>query len=234
MKTFKHKGGGGDMFYGLATMKALGGGELHLDFDVEKKFNKSLLEAQPYIKKLVYHSIVEKKWNKFKVDYNLDLFREQPFNGGYTILECHRMAFGLDFDITRPWLFGVKPKRVADIIINDTGKLRWEGITVDWEQLRGYEDRAVFVGLDLEYNNFCRDRNYKIPHYKIKDAMEFAQIIAGSKLYLGNESTGLAIAEGLKHPRVADLYIGKSKQTPKGINGHSVLSKKLLRRYLNA
>jgi hypothetical protein len=233
MVTFKHGGGGGDMIYGLATMYHLGGGVLMLNIDAQKKFYRSLLEAQPYIKILEYYSFTSKDWKKIKVDYNLDLFREQPFNGGYTILECHRMAFSLNFDLTKPWLFNIDPKYVADIIINDTGKIRWEGVTVDWEQLRGYEGRAVFVGLDGEYNNFCRDRKYKLPHYKIKDSMEFAQIIKGSKLYLGNQSTGLAIAEGLKHPRVADLYIGKSKQTPKGTNGHSILTKKLLRRYVD-
>jgi hypothetical protein len=233
MKTFKHGGGGGDMIYGLATMKALGGGVLHLNLDYAKLFYKRLVEAQPYVKKAIHCRFTNKQWKKVKVDYNLDLFRNQPFNSGYTIMECHRMAFGLDFDLTKPWLSNIEPKHVTDIVINDTGKLRWEGVTVDWEQLRGYEDRAVFVGLDIEYENFCKNRNYKLPHYKIKDAIHFAQIIAGSKLYLGNQSTGLAIAEGLKHPRVADLYLGKSKQTPKGKNGHSELTKKLLRRYVD-
>jgi len=233
VKTFKHRGGGGDMLYGLATMKNLGGGVIHLNMDSERKFYKPLLEVQPYVKEIIYYAMDINKWLNFKVDYDLDLFRGQPFNGGYTILECHAMAFGLNFDLTVPWISNVEPKPVADIVINDTGKIRWEGVTVDWEQLRGYEDRAVFIGLAGEYDNFCKNRNYELPHYKIKDAMDFAQIIKGSKLYLGNQSTGLAIAEGLKHPRVADLYLGKSKQYPKGDNGHWELKKDLIERYLN-
>jgi len=232
VKTFKHGGGGGDMIYGLATMKALGGGVLHLNIDFQKKFYKKLLESQDYINELIYHQFNADKWRRFLVDCDLDLFRKQPFNGGYTILECHRMAFNLDFDLTEPWLFNVNPNHVADIIVNDTGKLRWEGITVNWKHLKEFADRAVFVGLPNEYSNFCRDR-FDIRHYPIKDAYHFAQIIKGSKLYLGNQSTGLAIAEGLKHPRVADLYLGKSKQYPKGDNGHYKLSKELIRRYLN-
>jgi len=232
VKTFKHSGGGGDMIYGLATMYNLGEGILNLNIDADRRFFQSLLEAQSYIQELIYYAMLAKKWSTFEVTHNLDLFRQQPFNE-YTILECHAMAFNLKFDLTEPWIFNVEPKHVADIVINDTGKLRWEGVTVDWEQLRGFEDRAVFVGLDHEYKNFCRDRRYDIPHYKIKDAMEFAQIIKGSKLYLGNQSTGLAIAEGLKVPRVADLYLGRSKQFPKGENGHWDLSKALIRRYLD-
>jgi hypothetical protein len=233
VKTFKHGGGGGDMIYGLATMRALGGGILFLNIDAERKFYKRLLEAQPYITKLMYYSLDSKEWKMFKVDYDLDLFRYQPFNNGYTILECHAMAMKKRFNLENPWLFNIEPLHVADIVINDTGKLRWEGVTVDWEELRGYEKKAVFVGLDVEHNNFCKNRNYEVSHYKIKDAMHFAQVIAGSKLYLGNQSTGLAIAEGLKHPRVADLYLGKSKQYPKGKTGHWELKKELIERYLN-
>jgi hypothetical protein len=232
-KTFKHRGGGGDMIYGLATMYNLGGGVIHLNMDAEIQFYKALLDAQPYVQNVVYSPMNINKWEKFEVTYNLDLFRGQPFNS-ITILECHARAFNLKFDLTHHWLFNVKRKHIADIIINDTGKIRWEGITVKWEELRGFEDRAVFVGLDGEYNNFCENRKYDIKRYKIKDAMEFAQIIKGSKLYIGNQSTGLAIAEGLKVPRVADLYLGNSKQYPKGKNGHWELSKKLIRGYLDA
>jgi len=232
MKTFKHGGAGGDMLYGMSVMYRLGGGKLYLRFDREKKFYYDLLISQPYINEIEYHVIHQDAWSDFPVDYNLDLFRKQPFNDGYTLVECHMMAMKMKFDLTKPWFF-VEPKHIADIVINDTGKIRWEGITVDWDQLRGFEDRCIFIGLDGEYKNFVRDRGYNVQHYKIKDANEFAQIIKGSKLYLGNQSTGLALAEGLKHPRVADLYLGKSKQYPKGENGHYKLTKKLIERYLN-
>jgi hypothetical protein len=225
IKTFIHSGGGGDMLYGLATMYNLGGGKIFINMDHQSKFYKSLLDQQPYIKEIVYGK-------PSKVDYDLDLFRKQPFNR-FTLLECHAMAFNLKFDLTKPWLFNIEPKHVADIVINDTGKLRWEGITLDWEQLRDFETRAVYVGLPHEYSNFCRDRKYNIPRVEIEDALDFARIIKGAKLYIGNQSTGLALAEGMKTPRFADLYLGNSKQYPKGKNGHYKISKKLIRRYLN-
>jgi len=225
MKTFKHSGGGGDMLYGLATMFHLGGGKLFLNLDHLPKFYKTLLEKQPYIDEVIYGI-------KGKVDYDLDLFRQQNFYR-FTILECHAMAFKLKFDFTKPWLFNIKPKHVADIVINDTGKLRWEGVTLDWEQLRGFEDRAVYIGLPHEYKNFCRDRNLNIPRVEIKNALDFARIIKGSKLYVCNQSTGLSLAEGMKVPRCADLYLGRSKQYPKGENGHYKITKELIKRYLN-
>lgn len=232
MKTFKHGGAGGDMIYGLSCMYHLGGGKLHLRFDGGRKFYYDLLKSQPYIKEIEHHTTHQDNWLKFPVDYNLDLFRRQPFNSGYTLVECHMMAMKIKFDLTKPWLF-VKPKYVADIVINDTGKIRWEGITVDWNCVKEFEDKCIFIGLEGEYKTFVRDRGLKIKYFKIKDANDFAQVIKGSKLYLGNQSTGLALAEGLKHPRVADLYLGKSKQYPKGENGHYKLSVDLIRRYLN-
>lgn len=234
MKTFKHGGGGGDMIYSLATMKYLGGGELHLNIDHDKKFYKKLLEVQPYIKKVIYYRLQAKEWKKVKVDYDLDKFREQPFHK-FTILECHAMAFGIEnkIDFTAPWLFNIEKHYVNDIIINDTGKLRWEGVTVDWNHLLGFYERCCFIGLDIEYKNFIRDRKMELGRYYIEDAYDFASAILGSKLYIGNQSTGLAIAEGLKVPRVADLYLGKSKQYPKGEHGYYKLDKELIRRYIN-
>lgn len=231
MKNFKHGGGGGDMLYGLATMKQLGGGILNLNIDNSKKFYRSLLEKQSYIKKLIYHQVSASKWKKFNVDYNLDLFREQPFNGGYTILECHAMAFNLKFNFTLPWIENIESKSISEIIINDTGELRWPGNTLNWEKLEKYKKRCVFIGLKHEYHNFIRDR-FKVDFYEIKDALEFTQIIKGSKVYVGNQSTGLALAEGIKANRFADLYIGKSKQYPKGENGHYEFDIKLLEKYL--
>ena len=223
MKTFKHGGGGGDMLYGLSTMKVLGGGELYLRIDIVKKFYKTLLESQSYIESLVYSS------NPPNVDYDLDLFRQQHFNE-FTLIECHAKAFNLKFDFTLPWL-QVDSKPISEIVINDTGRLRWGGCTIDWSQLNKYKEKCVFIGLKHEYENFIRDRMY-VDFYEIKDCLEFAQIIKGSKLYVGNQSTGLALAEGLKVNRIADLYEGRSKQYPYGENGHYKLSTDLIEKYL--
>lgn len=223
MKTFKHSGGGGDMLYGLATMFHLGGGKLFLNLDQLPKFYKTLLEKQPYIDEVIYGI-------KGKVDYDLDLFREQNHNK-FTLLECHAMAFNLKIDFTKPWLFNIEPKHVADIVINDTGKLRFPGTTLDWGALKGFADRALFMGWSHEHENFCRDR-FEVPFLDIENALEFARIIKGSKLYVCNQSTGLSLAEGMKVPRCADLYVG-AKQYPYGDNGHYKITKELIGRYLN-
>jgi len=228
-KTFKHVGGGGDMIYGLATMKELGGGILHLNSSQGGYF-ESLLLKQPYVKEIVNHAFVYADWQKLEVDFNLDRFREIDHNI-YTILECHAIAFNVEIEYTDPWLFNIEPMYVADIVINDTGKARFPGNSVNWNLLKPYADRCVFLGEDSEYKEFCNNR-FELRRYCLSEALEFARIIKGSKLYVANQSSGLAMAEGMKHPRVADLYYGWAKQFPFGFNGHCKLTKKIIEKYL--
>lgn len=228
-KTFKHGGGGGDMIYGLATMRQLGGGELHMNAGSSEYFD-TLLRLQPYVKGIVYHRFVYADWVAFQVDLNLDRFREQD-HCTYPIIECHRRAFNLDFDLTEPWLFNVEPNHIADIVINDTGNARFPGDTVDWNLLKPYVDRCVFLGVDQEYEEFCNKR-FEVRRYILREALEFAQIIKGSKLYVCNQSSGLAMAEGMKHPRVADLYYGPAKQYPFGEHGYYKLTDEIIQKYL--
>jgi hypothetical protein len=228
-KTFKHVGGGGDMIYGLATMRQLGGGILHLNSSWPSFF-ESLLLLQPYVTKIEYHLFLYQQWQELQVDYNLDLFREINHNT-FPVVECHRLAFNLDFDLTEPWLFNVEPKHVADIVINDTGNARFPGDTVEWSLLKPYVDRCVFIGVDQEYEEFEKNK-FKVKRHILTTALEFAQIIKGSKLYVANQSCGLAMAEGMKHPRVADLYYGPAKQYPYGDNGYYELTTELIEKYL--
>ena len=73
--TFKHSGKLGDIIYSLPTIRALGGGVLHLAECPELKFGSReigailpLLRVQPYIRGV-------KIWDGTPVDYDLDSFR---------------------------------------------------------------------------------------------------------------------------------------------------------------
>lgn len=228
-KTFKHVGGGGDMIYGLATMMHLGGGVLHLNSSAPSYY-ESLLKKQPYIKGIEYHQLVYNDWQNLEVDFNLDKFREFDHNV-YTVFECHVKAFNLQFEFTDPWLFNIEPFHVADIVINDTGAARFPGNSLDWSVLKPYADRCVFLGEKSEYDEFCAKR-FELRKFDLREALEFAQVIKGSKMYVANQSSGLAMAEGMKHPRFADLYYGWAKQFPIGLNGHCKITPKLVEKYL--
>ena len=59
------------------------------------------------------------------------------------------------------------------------------------------------------------------------------QIIAGSKLFVGNQSFAFSVAEGLKHPRVLEVYYQANNCQPHGNDGYTYLTKELIERYLN-
>jgi hypothetical protein len=128
-----------------------------------------------------------------------------------------------------PWLTGISPKPVADIVICRTG--RHSG-TLDWLRLKEYADRAVFVGLEEEWQAFCHDW-FPIPFYKAADLVDFARVVGGAKLYVGNQSFGLALAEAMLIPRVAQLWEVSPNRMPL-VRGHHVLTSDIVDRYINS
>ncbi|MEO6830026.1 MAG: hypothetical protein ABI164_09450, partial [Acidobacteriaceae bacterium] len=61
---------------------------------------------------------------------------------------------------------------------------------------------------------------------------DLAQVIAGAKLYVGSQSFGLALADSMLIPRVAEL----SEQNPirmSAVHGHQMLTTHLMEEYVN-
>jgi hypothetical protein len=206
MKSAYISGDLGDLTYSLAAVKELGIEKLYLNVNPkykiprvgETKFNEKaamalmpLIQAQPYIKEVALY-------DGEPVDYNLDLFRLYGdltwTNLCYIILK----TFGCDTQaMNRQWLF-VEPKKMEKIVlINKTD--RYLNPEVDWTRfIEAYGDYMAFVGLESEYKAFIEEFKVDIPHYATKDFLELAQLIAGCSIFIGNQSSPYAIAEGLK------------------------------------
>lgn len=206
MKSAVISGDHGDIIYSLCTIKELGVERLYLNFKSEyklrgigqTKFNengalllKPLIESQPYIKYVAMY-------DGESVDYNLDLFR---FSGDLTYQNlCYSMltTFGCNTEaLNNQWLF-VEPKKIdKPVLINKTE--RYLNDEVNWNQfIETYGDFMAFVGLKSEYESFIKEFNCDIPHIATNDFLDLAQVIAGSSLFIGNQSSPYAIAEGLK------------------------------------
>jgi hypothetical protein len=205
LKSCMLSGDGGDLIYSLPTIRALGVELVYLNVNSkyklrgigQTKFNekialalKPLLEAQPYIKEV-------KLYDGEPVDYNLDLFR---YFGDLTYSNlCYTMlkTFGVDsIEMTKQWLF-VEPKESMPVLINKTD--RYLNNAVDWNSfIEKFGGFMGFVGIESEYENFTREYNVDIPFLKTDNFLELAQLIAGTSLFIGNQSSPYAIAEGLK------------------------------------
>ena len=165
INTYKHSGSCGDIILSLPTVIASGGGEYYPNPDFAKRLGR-LLEAQPYLKlKILDYA----DWLKFVPTYNLDLFRG---SSKMHIVEMHLDAFKLKFDLSQPWLSGINPKRIAKIVVNDSGgrvDSKFPGYTVNWSLLKPYEKDCVFVGHEAEWNVFKEYRKLNIDFYKVED-----------------------------------------------------------------
>jgi GT2 family glycosyltransferase len=237
MKTFKHSGARGDLIYSLPTIRCLGGGILYISTEpLEPKYHtthrftdddveqfRELLSGQPYLTDI-------RKWKGEEIDYNLDTFRDTPAR---SIVEAHLNIFNVrNFDPMTSWLDGISGLPVADVVIQKS--LRWnDKEDLSWHLLREYQNRCVFVGFEDEHQRFISATGLmNIQRYECKTYLELARVIKGSRLFIGNQSFGFALAEAMKHPRVLEVYYQMANCSPNGRNGHTALTEEILEAYL--
>jgi hypothetical protein len=153
-----------------------------------------LLESQPYIDYV-------RAWNSEPIDYDACLFRDDGLPFGETLATRQAEWLRLNPDLTQPWL-KVTPDPWASIIINRSA--RYHNHFFPWAELvRIFGNDMAFIGLPDEYNAFCEEFG-KVGYLPTKSLLEAAQAIAGSELFIGNQSSCNAIAEGLKHPLIQE------------------------------
>lgn len=225
MNTFRHRGAMGDIIYSLVVIKALGGGTLYIRKENQYNFLFTLLSRQDGL--IVKHGVGDKT-------YNLGKYRKIDSKAkldGITkhLVECHAELFNMKCDFTQKWI-EVDPVYKYDIMVNRTARYH-DKEEIDWKLLEGYN--CAFIGFNKDYNKFFDCANISMPRIECIDALEMAQMIAGSKLFIGNQSLCFAIAEALKHPRVLEVYYGRNNCQPHGKDGYTYLTKELIEGYIN-
>jgi hypothetical protein len=159
----------------------------------------TLLRLQPYI------SAVEFSDKRHDTDGPLDGFRSH-LGGGRNLADAHLAALGKGLHGRQePWLSVPDPVHIADVIIHRSpryhGHLPWKRI------VEKYAHRIAMVGSKDEHDRFCREFGH-VPYVRTETFLELARVIAGSKLFIGNQSSPEAVAEGLKHPKLLEVSGG--------------------------
>lgn len=206
MESCKISGDLGDIIYALPTIKYLGIEVVYLNYqdkyklsgigktkfsEVAAKAIKPLIESQPYIKHVAFY-------DGQKINYDLDTFRTLQKDLTFQNL-AHAIAntFSVDVSVTnQPWIFVEPVRKEKIVLINKTD--RYLNRFIDWHSFDNYLPFAAFVGTQSEYENFCLEMEGKIPFYKTENLLELAALIKGCDLFIGNQSSPYAIAEGLK------------------------------------
>lgn len=229
-----HSGEMGDIVYSIPTIRELGITDLYLNphqwhtalFDTPRaEFISGLLESEG-----IKVHILEKE-EPCRISYDLDKFRYSHLNVffDHLAITCGR-AHDLEIDITKPWL---KPDKglwdSAEVIINRSAK--YHGVFFNWSRvlltLKNLGCCVAFVGLWSDYEKFIQEfpeSKGLVYYHKVADAKELKEVIAGAKLFIGNQSLPFAIAEGLKVKRLQETCEWVNNCMPEDPTGMAVLS----------
>ena len=163
-----------------------------------------LISNQTYIKQVIYCATSDLPNDCI----DLDSFNSMGMNlmaSGNQV--WYRKAFGIPVPIEKPWLeLRDTPENTPmfDVIVNKS--TRFFNQRINYEFLNEF-DNIGFVGLDVEFQDFKARNNLSgIQYIDTKSALDFACLIQKSSMYLGNQSLGFAIAEGIKGPRAVEVY----------------------------
>lgn len=220
--TFKHSGNSGDIIYAIPTMKAIAkdqGISLHLylnrpaDYAAHIKhplgnvtFNqktydmmKPLIMSQP---DFIDCNVLLNE--KDPVDVDLDIMRDYPMllDRG-NIARWYFLVFAVNFDLNQPWLAVPSSNDMNDAIVIARSQ-RYQAPGIHYRFLRKYPD-VYFVGLESEYQAM-KKMVPNIQYRPVNDFLELASVIAGSRLFIGNQSFPFSLAEALKVNRLLELY----------------------------
>jgi hypothetical protein len=155
---------------------------------------RRLLETQDYIGSVW-------PWVGETIDYDASFFRDGGLPFGQSLASLQAKWLGLTPDLSKPWL-KVPPDEWGAIVVNRTA--RYRNHYFPWASLvETFGSQLMFIGLPEEYKDFCQNFG-KISYLPTLNLYKAAEVIAGSKLFIGNQSSCYAIAEGLKHRSIQE------------------------------
>lgn len=230
---FRHSGNSGDLIYSLPTMYALANGRpihLHLNLGMRGHYGKkphplgNLMLNEKMVAMLQPLLLAQKDFvtvdilKDQPVDYNLDLIREYPFplNRG-NIARWYFYIFAVNYDLGKPWLHVHPDQSMKDHIVIARSQ-RYRQPLIDYSFLRKYK-KIAFVGVPQEFDDM-RQMLPDIEYRPVEDFLQLAQVIAGSKLFIGNQSFPFSIAEALKAKRMLEVYHQSPNVSVEGTDGY--------------
>lgn len=207
-----HYGDFGDVIHMLPVCKALG--MVNLYFSDRNSVCKRILERlhvlQPLLESQGYVGIAKGHEGE-DIHWNAGEFR-QYHSRDNSLAKAHVLHYQgqkhlptVQVDLKAPWITGIMPDQRSKnkIVIHRSDRyhnhfFRWKTIVDHYGK-----DILLFVGFPSEYKRFCEAFG-EVTYIATANLLETSQLIAGSELFMGNQSVCMAIAEGMKHRRVME------------------------------
>jgi hypothetical protein len=234
-----HSGNAGDIIYALPTLKRIQeitGAKINLYFILGKPLKLSnnlthplgnvmlnqnmanmlipLVAQQPYINQC-------ETYNNQNIHIDLDYFRAGLIrqDRGNIARWCSYIT-GVSPQLWKKWITVTPSTSFKDSIIIARSS-RYRNEIIDYSFLEKYPI-LKFVGVKDEFLDMKRYLP-NLEWVEVGDFFELAKIIAGCKVFIGNQSFPYSIAEGLKTPRILEVCFEVINVVPEGENGYDFL-----------
>jgi hypothetical protein len=203
--TFLHSGDLGDIIYGMPAMRDSGGGVLYLMStpEITKPMTQARFDAvAPLIKAQKYIDDV-RWWRGESISHNFAQFRSR-YKRTVNLSETQAVFIGTDpKGWAKPWL-EVQAATNDRVIIHRSP--RYHSHWFPWRAiLDHFKSKVLYCGVKDEFEAFVALYG-PVDFYQPKDFLELGKIIAGSALFIGNQSSPYAVAEGLKHRSIQETF----------------------------
>ncbi len=167
-------------------------------------FFRPLAEAQPYIEEC------RGRMPNEGVDWDSGGFRGSGLHSrSASLFEAqlshfvHVKGMGRTMTANKAWLT-VEPSSESKGRIICARSGRYRNGTFPWKKIvQHYGDLLLFIGLRHEHQDFSGQFGM-VEYRQTQNCLEIAQLIAGSEMFIGNQSSPMAIAEGLKHRTIQE------------------------------
>lgn len=233
--SFSHSGHAGDIIYSIPAMYALAEGRkinLYLTLNQPNRdFTKSMkhpngsvmltARSVEFFKPLI---LAQKDFIRCEahagqtVHYDLTAFRQFPFDYRMgSIARWYFLTYGINWDLGKPWL-QVEPDNSFNDAIVVARSSRYRTPAISYSFLQQYP-RVVFVGMPDEFEDMKREAT-NVVYQPVTDFLALARVIAGSKLFIGNQSFPFSLAEALKVKRVLEVFPQIPNVIVEGANGY--------------
>lgn len=211
MRTYTLTGDLGDCIYAMPVIRHLGGGVVKLKNEpsitrplTQAMFDSlaGIMKPQPYIEDVVWA-------DGTRVDYDFTLFRShyRPLRT-LAMSQARYLKVDRHFDTATPWL---KPPRVVGHgypIFARSARYHnpyWDRI---WPEIVAMHKDAWFIGLESEHAAFCAEFGH-VRRFPTRDFTDVAALIAGSSVFVGNQSAPYAIAEAMKVNTIQETHLNQ-------------------------
>jgi len=204
--SFFHTGDLGDIIAAMPVARQLGGGKFIVGPPVTGPCARQPRESlaggrfeaiRPLLESQEYISSVDWAADRGNPTFDFSQFRIDYRDGEN--LACwqarHLGCASLDFS---PWI-KVAPSSESSGRVVIARSHRYQNPNFDWKgRLGTHGKKALFVGLPSEHRDF-ESKFGHVEYHPTENLLKLAEIIAGSELFIGNQSSPAWIAMGLGH-----------------------------------